>query len=125
MSEDILKVRTVVAQNLLIQSSDGVMRASLIAMEDGQAGLALFDMEGRQRAGFMMGPDGNPFLALVDKNGTFRVELTFKGDEPRISLLDRNGTVRVVAMILEGKIPLAQLQDSTGEPVKQVVIPED
>ncbi|MFQ5684928.1 MAG: hypothetical protein ACE5HC_16870 [Candidatus Binatia bacterium] len=66
-------------------------RVQLIATQDGEARLRLFDMKGIPRASLDVQADGLPILRLADKNSKTRAELLLTPDDtPLLSFYDRD-----------------------------------
>ena len=84
----------IAAEQFQLVDKAGRIRA-VLAMEDDQPGLFLFDEEEGLRASFCLDEGGEPYLNMLDKMDITRVVLWVKEGEASLDLCDEEGTIRV------------------------------
>jgi hypothetical protein len=86
--------RVIKAEEFQLVDKEGRMRA-VLALEDDQPGLFLFDKEESLRASFCLDEGGEPCLDMLDKGDVTRVVLWVNGGESNLTLCDKEGVFRL------------------------------
>ena len=84
----------IAAEEFQLVDKEGRMRA-VLALEDDQPGLYLFDKEESLRASFCLDEGGEPYLDMLDKGEITRLVLWVNEGESNLTLCDKEGMFRV------------------------------
>lgn len=120
---------SVEAGAFVLKDGDGVQRASLGILDDGEAGFTLSDANGLTRLRLAVLPDGSPGVSLLDTDGETRAILGLLADGtttlvfadggsvPRgILALTPDGAARIIFNDENGRTRTAVGVDTEGEP---------
>ncbi len=86
--------RVIAAEEFQLVDKEGRMRA-VLALDDDQPGLFLFDKEESLRASFCLDEEGEPYLDMLDKGEITRLVLWVNEGESNLTLCDKEGMFRV------------------------------
>jgi hypothetical protein len=113
--------RTADGTALVIKNKDGKMRASLGVTPGGDAGLAVYDIQGRPRISASSTPEGSSVI-LVDADGKERLAMGLGPDAPGLpeqagmAVRDQNGKIRFgMGVTPDGKGCGWDLRDTDGK----------
>jgi hypothetical protein len=97
---------------LMLFDENGTLRASLVDLKDGPAGLSLDDEKGTTRVTLTAARDV-PGLTISDERGNTRADLIAAENGPSLLLDDEKGTQRVMLVAAKGG-PELDLSDEKG-----------
>jgi hypothetical protein len=92
-----LSQRIMTAQQIILVDAKGDTRGTLGVNKDGDAGLSLFDHQGKLRIALEMSDTEGPAFKLLDPTGTVRLSLIINNDRiPALRLFDSQHRPRVL-----------------------------
>ena len=115
----------IAAEEFQLVDKEGRMRA-VLALEDDQPGLYLFDKEESLRASFCLDERGEPYLDMLDKGDVTRVVLWVNEGESNLTLCDKEGRFRVQIFVPDDdEGPGVAVMDEVGRPCLVLGIGDD